>query len=329
PGTYTEASKPCPAEPGNEGAVVVAKDGISIVGGGGPGRVVLEASGDQDVGLSVANTDDPACISDPSQRLSGSLIRGITVRGFEDDGVLLFCVQDWRITHVRAVDNEEYGLFPSHTFDGRVDHSFASGANDTGIYIGQSADARIDHNVATGNVSGFELENSSGMRADHNVARGNTGGILSFTLPNLDVKSNHDNVIEHNVVRDNDRPNTCLEPGDAVCQVPRGTGILLLAADTNAVRANDVRGNDSFGIGVASYCVAFGLSPSECAALDIEPNPDGNRITRNTVLGNGQNPDPSLPSVFAVDLAWDTTGVGNCWSANTFGTSFPSALPAC
>jgi hypothetical protein len=88
------------------------------------------------------------------------------------------------------------------------------------MYIGQSFDSRVDHNVATDNVSGFELENSIGIRADHNLSFGNTGGILSFTLPFLDAKVNRANLIDHNTVRDNSRPNTCSEPGDDVCQVP-------------------------------------------------------------------------------------------------------------
>jgi hypothetical protein len=33
--------------------------------------------------------------------------------------------------------------------------------------------------------------------------------------------------------------------------------------------------------------------------------------------------------VFAVDLAWDTTGTGNCWAANQATTTFPAPLPAC
>ena len=32
---------------------------------------------------------------------------------------------------------------------------------------------------------------------------------------------------------------------------------------------------------------------------------------------------------FATDLAWDTTGTGNCWSGNHAGTSFPPELPSC
>jgi hypothetical protein len=196
------------------------------------------------------------------------------------------------------------------------------------MYIGQSFNSRMDHNVATRNVSGYEIENSIGVTADYNVAFKNTGGILSFTLPFLDAKVNSGNVIEHNVVHHNNAPNEC--SGGTVCEVPSGTGILVLAADSNEVRENLVTGNKSFGIAVANICVAQQLPPDVCAALDIEPNPDDNRITFNTVLGNGTNPDPILPPMFAVDLAWDGTGTGNCWSNNVFNTFFPPpALPSC
>ncbi len=334
PGTYTESSTQCPPRPSRSCAVVVTEDDISIVGrqGGHGKRVVLEAgAAGQNEGISVGREGGGGCLDDPSLRVHGSLIKGITVRGFEDDGVLLACVEDWRVTDVVAVDNEEYGIFPSHVFDGRLDHSFASGANDTGHYIGQSFDSRMDHNVATDNVSGFEIENSVGIRADHNLAFGNTGGILSFDLPFLDAKVNSDNVIEHNFVGENNRPNTCTEPGDAVCGVPPGTGILLMATDDNLVRANVVTGNDSYGIAVANICLAQELPPEVCASLDIDPDPDGNSVISNLAVGNGHSPAPSLPPVFAKDLAWDGSGDGNCWSKNVFVTSFPEAslLPGC
>src|SRR6185312_10751527 len=101
--------------------------------------------------------------------------------------------------------------FPSHVGAGRLDHSVATGSNDTGLYVGQSHDVRIDRNLAQDNVSGIEIENSTRVRADHNESTGNTGGILSFTLPFLDVNFNSDNVIEDNSVHDNNRPNTCLD----------------------------------------------------------------------------------------------------------------------
>ncbi len=331
PGVYREEGKPCPAASAQTCAVAIQKNGIKLIGQGSRKHpVVLRSRQGQGAGIEVAKESRSGdCLSDASQRLHGSLIRGLTVRGFDDFGVFLLCVDHWRITRVRAIDNGEYGTFPSHTTIGRLDHSFASGSNDTGHYIGQSSHARVDHNVAKDNVSGFELENSSRIRADHNLASGNTGGILSFTLPNLDVKSNSDNRIDHNRVFKNNRKNTCVDPEDTVCAVPAGTGILMLAIDRNRVESNNVTGNRSYGIAVANYCIALNISATDCDALDIEPNPDGNRVTGNTARKNGKNPDPSVPSVFTVDLAWDTTGTDNCWANNKAGTTFPSPLPAC
>jgi parallel beta-helix repeat protein len=330
PGTYHEAGTPCPTNPGNKCAVVITKDGIRLVGLSSKGRsVVLENPGGQDQGIAFAKTGNPNCLTDPSLRIRGALVSGFTVNGFDGEGIFLFCADNWRVTQCVTNDNAEYGIFPSHCGNGRVDHSLATGANDTGIYVGQSHDVRVDHNRATGNVSGFEVENSARVRVHHNEADGNTGGILTFTLPGLDVKSNDDNRIDHNRVHDNNKPNTCLEPTDEVCGVPPGTGILVLAANTNLIEGNTVTGNKSFGIGVVNFCVATNLTPAECAALDIEPNPDGNRIKGNTVTGNGTAPDPSVPSVFTVDLAWDLSGTGNCWQHNVAGTIFPDPLPAC
>jgi parallel beta-helix repeat protein len=327
PGTYHEAGSPCPTNPANTCAVVVMKDGIRLVGRASvAGPVIIENAGGQDQGIAIAKTGDPSCLTDASQRIAGARLAGLTVNGFDGEGIFLFCVDDWSVTGCSTNDDAEYGIFPSHCGPGRVDHSTATGANDTGIYIGQSHDVRVDHNTATGNVSGFEIENSSNVHLDHNVAMGNTGGILSFTLPFLDVKANEQNRIDHNRVRNNNKPNTCLDPSDAVCAVPVGTGILVLAADQNEVDHNRVTGNGSFGIAVANFCAAQGLTPEECAALDIEPNSDGTMVIFNIAIGNGTSPDPNLAPVFAVDLAWDGTGTDNCWAHNVKGTEFPPDL---
>jgi parallel beta-helix repeat protein len=181
PGVYREEGKPCPAISAQTCAVAIQKHGIKLIGVPSKGHpVVLRARDGQDAGIEVGKARTGDCLADASMRIHRSLISGFTVRGFDDFGVFLLCVDHWRITRVRAVGNGEYGTFPSHTVNGRLDHSFASGANDTGHYIGQSTRARVDHNVAKDNVSGFELENSSRIRADHNLATGNTGGILSF-----------------------------------------------------------------------------------------------------------------------------------------------------
>jgi hypothetical protein len=102
------------------------------------------------------------------------------------------------------------------------------------------------------------------------------------------------------------------------------------SADQNLIAHNVVVGNDTFGIAVADFCVAQGIDPVTCAALGIEPSSDDARVVFNSVRQIGTAPDPRLISpAFAVDLAWDTTGTGNCWSFNKFGTSFRADLPTC
>lgn len=332
PGSYTERGRPCPTHPKDECAVVVTTDRISIVGRPRAGRpVVLRSRKGQQRGIAVGRSRDGGCLSKPSKLIHGARIARLTVRGFENDGVDLACVERWRVSHVRAVGNREYGIFPSHTRRGRLDHSFASGANDTGLYIGQSRSARVDHNTAVRNLSGLEVENSVGVRVERNTSRRNTAGILVFALPGLDLKRSERNVIRHNVAEANNRANTCLDPEDIVCAVPSGTGLLILAADHNRVGANRVTGNRSLGIAVADYCIVLGVTAADCKALDIDPSADGNRVVGNRANGNGAHPDlKRLPAaVFAVDLAWDTSGNANCWSGNQAVTSFPAALPAC
>ena len=329
PGRYAGAGVACPANPAQTCGVAIAKDGISLIGlSHGSHRVVLMNPGGQDVGIQVAKTGDPACLSDPAQRVQDSLVRGFTVSGFARDGVDVVCADHWRVTGVRAVGDAVYGIFPVLSGPGRVDHSLASGANDTGIYVGQSHNVRADHNLVTGNVTGFEIENSSAVRVDHNEATGDTAGILSFTLPFLAVTSNSGNRIDHNLVTGNNKPNTC-PPGDDVCQVPPGSGIGVAAADHNQIDHNTVRGNNTFGILVVNLCNAFHLTPAQCAALGIDPNADGNRITANTVTGNGGSPDPGIAPLPGADLLWDGTGTGNCWEHNTAVSTFPARLPGC
>jgi len=119
-----------------------------------------------------------------------------------------------------------------------------------------------------------------------------------------------------------------VETLDDVCNVPVGTGILLLAVDANQADHNNVLDNDSFGIAVANFCIGNHLPPG-CTGGAIDEDPNDDVVSHNKVFGNGGNVDPKVDPVFAVDLAWDTSGTGNCWEYNKHGTEFPSPLPTC
>jgi parallel beta-helix repeat protein len=332
PGTYHEPGSPCPTDASHTCAVVVTKPNIHLVGISlGQKRVVLENAGAQDQGIAFAppGADGTTCLSDVSLRLAGASLRGFTVNGFAGEGIFLDCVDGFDVRFNEAHDNAEYGIFPSHSTHGSVEFNLVTGSNDTGLYIGQSSDVHVDHNFASGNVSGYEIENCTGVELDHNVSTGNTGGILTFTLPFLDVKSNSGNRIHHNWVQGNNKDNTCVNPSDEVCGVPSGTGILALAVDSNRIDHNLVLNNGTFGIAVANFCLGNNLPPEVCSQLDIDPDPDNNQVDHNAVFGNGKSPSPLVQPVFDVDLAWDGSGSGNCWAKNASGTHFPDPLPTC
>jgi len=321
PGTYREAGRPCPSptNPRQLCGVLITKDDLRIVGARQPGQpVVLENAGTQDEGIEVAllSARGDTCLDDPSQRIQGSTLEGLTVNGFGDNGIYLFCVDHFTIRNCETHDNVEYGLFPSHSAFGSIIGNVATGSNDTGIYVGESHDVRVKHNTAHGNVSGFEIENSTRVELDHNLAVGNTAGILSFTLPFLDVNVNEDNSIHHNTSVLNNKDNTCT-PGGDVCLVPIGTGILLVSVQRNQVRDNVALGDNSVGIALVDLCTVIQEPQELCVLLGIDP-PNGNRIERNIALGNGQNPDVQRlpPDTPGSDLFWTGLGENNCWSRN-------------
>ena len=304
PGTYAEG-------------IQVDKPGLTLVGrrGRDGAGVVIENPGGEEDGIRV----DPG-----SDRF---VLLNVTVRGFGENGVLVRGVDGFLLSGVTAQDNGEYGLFPVHSSNGLIEQCRASGHNDTGIYVGQSHDITVRHSVAFANVNGIEFENSQRVEGLANETYDNVVGILVVVLPGLDVKTTSDVLVARNRVHDNNHPNFA-PPGDLASFVPSGSGILIVGADRATVEGNAVSGNQFTGIAVGSTLLLGALAglPPEAFA-DIEPNPDHAVIRNNRVVGNGTaSPIPFLP---AVDLLWDGSGVGNCWSRNRHNTSFPDPLPAC
>ena len=329
PGVYHEAGQPCPMDPAKVCAVVVGEDGIALVGASRPGHpVVLENAGNQDNGIVAARQGaaGATCLGDRRQRLAGVTVAGFTITGFAGDGILLLCVDDWSVAGNTATDNSLYGIVPSHCGAGTLRHNVAAGAHDTGIYIGQSHDVLIADNLAHDNVSGFEVENCERVVLRHNESFGNTVGILLFLSPGLDVLVSRDDALVGNSVHDNNGPNTC-PPGDDVCLVPPGCGILVVGGTGNVVTGNRIHGNETTGIALLDTCTAFQVPASQCGSLGFDPLPESSRIERNVATGNGTHSQTTL--LPGADLAWTGAGSGNCWEGNTATVVVPPVLPAC
>jgi len=307
PGTYSES-------------ITVNKAGIKLVGltvnGAG---VVIQNPGDEEDGIVVNDAGD------------GFTLQNVTVKNFEENGVVLDSVDNFKISYVTAIDNGEYGIFPVHSSQGLIDHCIVSGHSDTGIYVGQSDDVRMQFNTAYGNVNGLEIENSSNVTAAYNNSYDNVAGILIDVLPGKDIKTCSNISVKFNRLYNNNHINF----GDTAgleSSIPTGIGILVLGADQTLIADNVVTNNDFTGIVVFSTLVLSVIAgvPPEVILADIEPNPDGNVITRNLLRNNGSNPPviPGLP-LPGVDLLWDGSGTDNCWSNNVYTTSAPSPLPSC
>lgn len=311
PGTYSEA-------------IVVSKPGIKLIGefslwGNG---VVIKNPGDEEDGIAVTDKGD------------GFVLANVTVKNFEENGVYLDSVDNFIISFVTAINDGEYGIFPVHSNHGVVEFCVVTGCSDTGIYVGQSSDVKMQFNKVYGNVNGLEIENSSYVTAENNNSYNNVCGLLIDLLPGKDIKTSANILVSNNHIHDNNHINFG-EPGSLESVVPTGLGILVLGTDATTIENNKITGNGFAGVAVFSTLILAslaGIPPGDILA-DIEPYPDGDKIRNNTLKNNGFNP-PAALGLPGVDLLYDGSGTNNCWSNNTFTTSFnlgtlSPQLPSC
>ena len=335
PGVYREGAAD------ERTALTVTLDGIELVGVSSPGHpVVLENAGGQSYGLWVSPVDSADPTADPERppcgrsgaTLHGFVLSGFTLQGFLQHGAHLACVDGFALTGNVSDGNAVYGLFPVLSRHGVIANNEAMHTGqDAALYVGQSDNVLISGNRVHDNLLGIEVENSRHCDVLGNEVYDNTVGILVDVLTDKLRTTQEHTLVAFNRVHDNNRANTA-NPDDLLAVLPAGIGILLVGADTTTVSLNTVKRNGFVGLGVVSLCLGFALQGQSCTGLDVEPNPDSNRIVGNVVQGNGTVPlSSSLLDAFRADLLWDGTGQGNCWQANAFATSVPPAplLPAC
>ncbi|UQA62067.1 parallel beta-helix domain-containing protein [Polyangium aurulentum] len=305
--------------------VSIAEPGLTVRGQG-QDKTILDFSG-QTVGANgIAITGDSVTVE------------SFTVKNTPGDGVRATSVKDVVFRKISvtwdeaaSLDNGAYGLYPVSSEGVRIEGCTVSGARDAGIYVGQSKRVLVTDSEAFGNVAGIELENTSEAEVVKCRAHDNTGGLLIFNLPNLPVQDGKHALVHDNVFENNNLDNFA-EPGTIVATVPRGTGVIILAADANEIRDNTIRGNESAGVLILSYNPpAFPQDPMDPA---FDRYPETNFIHDNAFADNGTNPDPSFDALVLAkpvpDVVWDgcvdgdkdnTTGaLTNCLMNNGMAT---------
>ncbi len=188
--------------------------------------------------------------------------------------------------------NGAYGLYPVQCKNVLIEDSYVSGASDAGIYVGQSENIVVRRNRAENNVAGIEIENSKKADVYENVATKNTGGVLVFNLPGLPVANGEQTRVYDNEIFENNTDNFA-PAGNIVGQVPRGTGVVVLAAQKVEIFNNDIRDNKTSNVGVISYPLIQGdnmpLPPAPYDAFSV-----GVHIHNNIITGASSEPDLKL-----------------------------------
>ncbi|EAZ80337.1 parallel beta-helix domain-containing protein [Algoriphagus machipongonensis] len=154
--------------------------------------------------------------------------------------------------------NGTYAIYPVQCKNVVIDNCIASHSKDAGIYVGQSENIIVKNSLAFGNVAGIEIENCDNAEVFNNVARDNSGGILVFNLPGLPKADGRGTKIYDNEIIENNHENFATPLGEGpngntVTMIPPGSGIVLLAAKEVEIFNNNIVGNKTTGVAIASY----------------------------------------------------------------------------
>tara|TARA_B100000700_G_scaffold315938_1_gene404692 strand:- start:2402 stop:3655 length:1254 start_codon:yes stop_codon:yes gene_type:complete len=184
--------------------------------------------------------------------------------------------------------NGAYGLYPVESKNVLIDGCIAIGASDAGIYVGQSENIVVRNSIAKFNVAGIEIENSYYADVYDNTAIDNTGGILVFDLPGLPQQGGHDVRVFNNSIVHNNTDNFAPE-GNIVGEVPRGTGIIIMANSNVEIFNNKIEDHETVGIAVVSYINDD--DSNDFTDSGYYPHPKSVQIHNNQITRSGHNPD--------------------------------------
>ena len=153
--------------------------------------------------------------------------------------------------------NGTYAIYPVQCKNVMIDECTASHSRDAGIYVGQSENIIVKNCTAFGNVAGIEIENCDNAEVFDNYAYDNAGGVLVFNLPGLIKADARGTKIYNNDIIENNHENFAStlpgNNGNAVTQIPPGSGVIILAAKGVEIYNNRILRNKTVGVTVASY----------------------------------------------------------------------------
>ncbi len=246
---------------------------------------------------------------------NGTLIENMKITNYKGNGIMGQAGNNYVIRNNWIVDTGVYGIFPQFGKNGLVERNVLSGIEDAAIYIGMCDNVDVRFNEVHDNVAGIEIENSRHALVEYNYAHHNTGGILAFLSQGLPIKTCYDVIIRNNYVYSNNHVNFGAV-GSTVSHIPKGTGILIMAADDVTLENNIIIGNDNAGITITDYAFA---GVDQANDPESEPNSDRIVLLDNFMRDNGNDPVGELKALMVTklsklgpDIIAVGGGVGSC-----------------
>lgn len=296
PGTYAES-------------VLIAKDGITLVGAG-PATVIVPPAAPnprcfpgRPSGICVLGEVDPATfdVIDPVQAVQ---VSGFMVRGFSDGfGIRVRGTRNTFVTE-NTVKNTLIGIFDSLSVASRYVSNRTSASLEEGVLVNGSKHLTLTGNSSLDNRGqGILVVDSSTGRIQDNTVRGNCEGIA---LVDFGAGVRHW-VVTRNTVNSNNRG---CPPIPGVQPPLSGIGIDVVGASDTVVQNNTVVDNRPSGPSIHSGGIVVTTSPFS-GGID----PTGNRIVSNTAHGN-----------LRADIVWNRRGSGNIFAGNECSLSLPDGL---
>ena len=326
PGVYREEGKPCPAASAQTCAVAIQKNGIKLIGQGsrkhpvvlrvtpGAGRRDRGGEGVSEWRLPLGRVAAAARIADPrTHRARLRRLRSVPDRAWTTGGSHA-CARSTTASTARSRRTRRSDGWTTRSRAARTTPATTSGSRPRagGPQRRQGQRERLRAREQLADPRRPQPREGNTAASCRSPFRASTSRRTPTTGSTTTARS-----------RTTRRTRASTERHG--CAVPPGPGILLVADHRNRVGSNKVKGNNSLGIAVANYCVALERVPEPTARPSTSSRTRTEPGSGNTASQKGRTPTPPVPSVFAVDLAWDITGSDNCWSGNKAGHDLPVA----
>ncbi len=247
-----------------------------------------------------------------------STLEDFTIRNTKGDGIKWNSVDGITVRRMRVdwtegpiTSHGAYGFYPVLSRNILIEDSYASGALDSGIYVGQSESVIVRRNHVSKNIAGIEIENTEHADVYDNLVTQNTAGILVFNLPGLSRYGRYTRVFNNTLIANNAKNEAPI--GNALSDVPGGTGLMIFANKNVEVFHNRFEDHHTAHIVLANYL----LSQRPTDDKNYDPYPKSLFLYENTATGGGTNPQggsSKLSQEFIAEVQ------------RNFGLPFPSIL---